>query len=142
MARPTKFTDERADKIISAIRVGATFRLACQYGGITEETFSQWRKSKPEFSERVKEAEGAGAVGWLAVIEKAAPKNWQAAAWKLERRYPHEYGRTVQEQEQSGDVRISVTYTSEIEAPADRVISQLPATAQSASIVSDIDSQT
>jgi hypothetical protein len=34
----------------------------------------------------------------LAKIEKAASdNNWAAAAWKLERRYPDVYGRTVQE---------------------------------------------
>lgn len=104
--RPTKYTEERADKIVQAIRVGATFRLACQYAGIDEDTFAAWRKRYSDFAERVKEAEGAGAIGWLAVIEKASVKSWQAAAWKLERRYPHEYGRTVHETEQSGDITI------------------------------------
>jgi hypothetical protein len=37
-------------------------------------------------------------VGWLAKIEAAANEGaWQAAAWKLERRYPHEYGRSAVE---------------------------------------------
>ena len=32
------------------------------------------------------------------MIEQAAKDGtWQAAAWKLERRYPQEYGKTVQE---------------------------------------------
>lgn len=96
MGRPTKYTPETAKKILEAIRVGTTFRLACAYGGITEETFSQWRKKYPEFSESVKEAVGTAAVSWLAKIEKAASDGtWQAAAWKLERLYPREYGRQV-----------------------------------------------
>ena len=28
----------------------------------------------------------------IQIINKAAEKNWTAAAWKLERRYPHKYG--------------------------------------------------
>lgn len=105
MARPTKYTPETTKKITDAIRVGATYRLACDYGGITEETFSQWRKRYPEFTEAIKEAEGAGAVGWLAKIEKAANEGaWQAAAWKLERRYPESYGRTVVDQRTSATV--------------------------------------
>ena len=111
MARPTKYTPETAKKITDAIRVGATFHMACQYAGITEETFSQWRKKYPEFSEAVKEAEGGAVVKWLAQIEKAAADGtWQAAAWKLERRYPRDYGRSVVEQEHSGGLTIKVVY--------------------------------
>jgi hypothetical protein len=95
--RPLKYTPERADKLIQAIRVGATFRLACQYAGISEDTFARWRKGRQgapaDFAERVKEAEGAGAIGWLAVIEKAMTEHWQAAAWKLERLHAQDYGR-------------------------------------------------
>lgn len=94
MGRPTKYNAEITKKITDSIRVGATFALACAYAGITEETFSQWRKKYPEFSEAVKEAEGSAAVKWLAQIDKAAQEgSWQAAAWKLERKYPRDYGR-------------------------------------------------
>jgi transposase len=96
VARPSKYTPETVKKITDAIKLGATYELACGYAGITFETFNQWRKAKPEFSEAVKSAEGAAAVGWLARIEKAANDGtWQAAAWKLERRYPEQYGRQV-----------------------------------------------
>ena len=96
MARPTKYTPETTKKITDAIRVGATFRLACLYGGISEETFMRWRERYVDFADAINEAEGAGAIGWLAKIEKAANDgNWQAAAWKLERKYPREYGRRV-----------------------------------------------
>jgi hypothetical protein len=98
MARKTKYTPEVVKKLTDAIKLGATYQLACGYAGISFETFNEWRKAKPEFSEQVSLAEGSGAVTWLAKIEKAASVGtWQAAAWKLERRYPQEYGRTVQE---------------------------------------------
>lgn len=109
MARPTKYTPETAKKITDAIRVGATFHLACAYAGISEETFSQWRKKFPEFSEAVKEAEGGAAVKWLALIDKAAGDGtWQAAAWKLERRYPEQYGRQVVDNRHSGEIAYKV----------------------------------
>jgi transposase len=105
MARPTKYTPETAKKIYDAIRVGATYELACAYAGISYETFNQWRKAKAQFSEAVKEAEGGAAIKWLAQIDKAAQDGtWQAAAWKLERRYPREYGRTVMEHAGSVEV--------------------------------------
>lgn len=96
--RKTKYTPETIAKIVQAIRTGATYQLACQYAGIHHDTFYEWMKTKTEFSEAVKEAEGAGAVELLARIKKeAAEGTWQAAAWILERRHPEMYGRQRQE---------------------------------------------
>ena len=92
--RPTKYTPENVESILEAIRTGAPFTHACRYGRVSFETFNEWRKQYPEFSEQVKEAEGEAVKGWLDHIETAARNgSWQAAAWKLERRYPHEFGR-------------------------------------------------
>ena len=94
MGRKSKYTPDVVDKLTQAIRLGATYVLACDYAGISERTFRSWMETYPPFLQSVKEAEGAAAVGWLAKIEKAASDgNWQAAAWKLERRYPEMYGK-------------------------------------------------
>jgi hypothetical protein len=119
VARPTKLSPDTQERIEHALQLGATFELAAQYGGIAYNTFNEWRKRgeaelarrdnprvKPgtkrweaeqpfvEFYEATKKAEALAAIGWLAKIEKAANDgNWQAAAWKLERRYPERYGR-------------------------------------------------
>ncbi len=110
MARKSKYTPDVVDKIVQAIRLGSTYALASQYAGITYETFNEWMKNKPEFSFAIKEAEGKAAATWLARIEDAAKSQWQAAAWKLERRYPQDYGRTVQDHnvdmKVSGDVTL------------------------------------
>lgn len=111
MARKTKLTPEVQARIVDAIGQGATYELAAQYGGIHYDTFRVWMNEKPAFSEAVKEAEGKAVVKWLAKIEKAASEGaWQAASWKLERRYPHSYGRQVQEQEHSGEVRLKIVW--------------------------------
>ena len=118
--RRSKYTPETVDKLTQAIRLGATYRLACDYAGITEETFYQWRRSKSEFSDAIKEAEGKGALGWLAKIEQAASDgNWQAAAWKLERRYPDQYGRNRVEITGPEGAPISITFSKIAEQPAD-----------------------
>lgn len=102
MARPTKLTSDTIERLNQAIRLGATYALACQYAGIDYTTFRGWMvqgeraKSGPffEFFQAIKSAEGAGAVRWLTTIERAAEEGvWQAAAWKLERRYPQQYAR-------------------------------------------------
>lgn len=118
--RKTKYEPARVKKILDAIRVGATYTHACNYAGISFETFSQWQQKYPEFSEQVKEAEGAALVGWLAKIEAAANDgNWQAAAWKAERRYPEDYGRRVQDTRHSGATTVMlkpVDYRAGLEA--------------------------
>ena len=94
--RKTKYEPERVQKILDAIRLGATYQHACNYAGIDIDTFANWRARYPDFSDQVKQAEGGALVGWLTKIEAAANDgNWQAAAWKAERRYPDEYGRRV-----------------------------------------------
>lgn len=94
--RKTKYTPETVDKLVMAVKLGAPFNLACNYAGISQDTFYHWMNTKPEFSESIKSAEGAGVMQWLGKIEKAASEgNWQAAAWKLERRYPELFGRSV-----------------------------------------------
>lgn len=109
--RKTKYTSETVDKIVQALKLGATRRLACAYAGISEDTFANYMQ-RSDFSDAVKGAEGHGAIQWLAKIEKAANEgSWQAAAWKMERLYPQEYGRTVQEQQHSGEITLKVVYT-------------------------------
>lgn len=96
MARRSKYTPEVGKRICDAIRLGATYELAAKYGGVSEDSIARWRAKYADFAEAIKEAEGGAAVGWLARIEQAAKDGtWQAAAWKLERRYPEQYGRQV-----------------------------------------------
>lgn len=91
--RKTKLTPETTDKLVQAIRMGATYQLACNYAGIHVSTFQDWMNTKPEFSAAITQAEGDAAIKWLAMIEKHASDQPQWAAWKLERRYPASYGR-------------------------------------------------
>lgn len=97
--RKTKYTPETVEKLVLAIKLGAPYILACAYAGIDDATFYRWMNEKREFYDTIKGAEGAGVMQWLGKIEKAASDgNWQAAAWKLERRYPELFGRSVIDQ--------------------------------------------
>lgn len=101
-ASATARHSEEIERLLQAIRLGATYKNACNYAGITFGIFRRWM-SKGEkdssgkwhdFFFAVRKAEGEALVGWLARIEKAAQDgDWKAAAWKIERRYPSEYGK-------------------------------------------------
>lgn len=90
--RPRKYTEERADKFLQAVRAGATLRLAAHSAGISEDTLARWRRDRADFAEQVSVAEASAAVGWLELINKAAETDWRAALKLLEIRFPGEYG--------------------------------------------------
>lgn len=101
--RKTKLTPQVQDLIVQALNVGAHHEHACQYAGIDQSTFYDWlrkadtgKEPYAQFSQAVKKAESQAGVGYLALIDSAARAgNWQAAAWKLERRWPKLYGRQI-----------------------------------------------
>jgi hypothetical protein len=103
MGRPTKYNDERAAKILEALRLGVPQSTAITYGGIAEATYYRWLSDaqKPdapphlvEFREAVKAARAEAEVRSVAVIQNASRKTWQAAAWFLERSFPQHWART------------------------------------------------
>lgn len=112
MAAKGKYTPEKVSAILNAVEVGTPYRHAAAIAGITEETFYQWLKNKPGFSESIKAAEGRAVAGRLARIRQAEPTHWQASAWFLERKYPQEFGRTVQEHQgkDGGAIAVDVIF--------------------------------
>jgi len=100
--RQTKLTLEVQDRIVAALRAGNYQETAARYAGISEDTFYEWLrrgKEEPEsayseFSEAVEKAKADAEVRDVALIDKAAHDgSWQAAAWKLERKFPNKWGR-------------------------------------------------
>jgi len=121
MAARLKLTPEVQKRICDAVAIGATYDLAAKYGGVSYESLRLLREKSPAFAAALQEAEGRGAIGWLAKIERAANEGtWQAAAWKLERRYPQEYGRTVNEHTGpgGGPIRQTTEHTGVVEVKA------------------------
>src|SRR5262249_9114159 len=97
MARPTKLSEDVTRRLAPAARAGARHEQAALVAGIAARAFYGWMQ-RGEAAKRgqflqcfqtVKKAEAEAAVRWLARIEQAAEEGvWQAAAWKLERRFP------------------------------------------------------
>ena len=102
---PTKFTEETKEKLLTAIRKGAPYEIACDYAGISYPCLNQWMHKAtddhiPEFVEffnKLNEAKGQTALRWLEKIDKAMDEGqWTAAAWKLERRYHKHFSNNAQ----------------------------------------------
>lgn len=99
--RPSKLTADIQNKIIEAIRAGAYVETAAAYAGINKTTFYDWLKKGArgeapafvEFSNAVQKALASSEMRDIVTITKAAESQWQAAAWRLERKHPNRWGR-------------------------------------------------
>ena len=92
--RPSKFSPEVVDVICSAISEGMPFTHAAAIGGITFQTFSEWRKEKPCFSDAIEQAKAEGIQARLQLILSAAEGgDTSAARWWLEHVVPEHFAK-------------------------------------------------
>jgi len=70
-----------------------TIKTAMQSAGASERVFYDWMKN-PSFAAAVYRARSRAKAKLGRVITNAAPKDWRAAAFVLERSWPNEYART------------------------------------------------
>lgn len=122
------------EKFLSAIAKGASYTIACGYAGISYQTLRRWIKYAEPLAELfeeqietnpyreyfafycdIKRVESYAALKWLEKIDKAADFHWQAAAWKLERRHPDDYGRYEKENKQDAEDNSLQKARSEVE---------------------------
>jgi transposase len=126
MGRPTKLTPEVQDKIVAALRAGNYQETAAMYAGVEARTFYRWMERGEsdgtedeiyrQFRQAVEKAKADAEVRDIALIDKAAHDgSWQAAAWKLERKFPHKWGR-VNRTEISGPEGKPVEVRTSVEA--------------------------
>lgn len=102
----SKLTPEAQRRIYQAIRAGNYKEVACQFAGISGTTLRNWvnkgRQSEAKgndncvyyhFLKGLEEAEAEAEVRNVAIVQRAAEKQWQASAWMLERRHPDRWSR-------------------------------------------------
>ena len=101
--RESKLIDPKMhQRLMDALVAGNTIRNACIMAKIGESTYHRWMAEAEiapeghplkEFRESVKGAMAQAEHRNVMIIQKAAPRQWQAAAWFLERRNPEAFGR-------------------------------------------------
>lgn len=93
MARPSKMSEPRVEAILKAIEHGCTREAAAGAGGIGRATLYRWIEGDETFRDEVEKAELRAEAAYTMSVAAAVPKNWQAAAWWLERRHWQRYGK-------------------------------------------------
>lgn len=111
MPKP-KCDGELVRRAVKLKKGGATNVDIAKAIGISESTFYRWvstpsTEAEKELSESLKKAEADYKNALQGIIAKAAQeRDWKAAAWLLERKYPEEYGRKFLDAKVSGDVQV------------------------------------
>lgn len=83
--RPTKRTPKLTKSIYDYISDGLPLKDAAALSGISYETFCDWRRKYPEFSDAIDKAIARGVASRLSIIGEAAKKgDVGAAKWWLE----------------------------------------------------------
>lgn len=101
MVRPTKLTPDIQKKIVELIEEGQFAEIAANCVGISERTFYNClKRGKNEehgpffqFFQAIEQASAKSEVEALDIIWIASERDWRAAAWYLERRFPKKWGK-------------------------------------------------
>lgn len=120
MPRKCALTPETEKRLLDAIRAGNYVETAAAYVGVAKQTFYTWLKrgAKGEarfkaFADAVLVAQAESEARDVALIGKAAVTQWQAAAWRLERKFPDKWGRKERvdvDQKVSGSIEIRIAF--------------------------------
>lgn len=92
MARRTALGTEQSNAALFALEMGCTRDAAAGAAGVSRTTFYRWLDDGT-FRDAVERAEHKAEAAYTLAVQQAVPKNWQAAAWWLERRRHESYGR-------------------------------------------------
>jgi len=107
-------TPELQKQIVKALKDGAYIETAAASVGIHRSTLHDWlrrgarerrrlsksKRARPKkreapfvaFSDTIQRVMADSELDDLRTIKKASKRHWQAAAWRLERKYPDRYG--------------------------------------------------
>jgi hypothetical protein len=142
VARPKGTTRLELDpeiqaRIVTFIKAGSYVETAAAAAGVNKSTLHRWLKRGAEgeqpfagFADALEAALAEAELRDLARIDKAADTQWQAAAWKLERRNPKAWGRREHLEltgADSGPIRYENLSESELDAEIKRLSVEIEA---------------
>lgn len=96
--RHTKYSPTTVAAICGWIERGMSQKDAGTLAGISETTFHTWRQKYPDFATAIEESQAKFKAWHVMNIVRHADDNPAHSKWLLERKFPEEYGRTVQDQ--------------------------------------------
>lgn len=94
IGRPrSRMTPKNVAAILDGIAGGLPIDVAARAAGVAPSTVRSHRERHRDFATALDAAIATAKTSMLAHVREAAPKDWKAAAWILERRFPEEFAR-------------------------------------------------
>lgn len=112
--RPTLLNPTRQAALLEAIEQGMPLKHAAAVACMSYDTLNRWQKrgeneSAPEeyrqFCQLLRRSQAVAMQVHLSSICDAAKRDWRAAAWMLERRYPEDFARQQQLEHSVSDAK-------------------------------------
>ena len=100
--RPTLLNPTRQAALLEAIEQGMPLKQAAAVAGMSYDTLNHWQKrgenesAPPEycqFYQQLRQSQAVAMQVHVSSICDAAKRDWRAAAWMLERRFPEDFAR-------------------------------------------------
>lgn len=110
----SKRTPETRERILALLRGGNFHETAYKAAGISKQTFYDWMKTDPDFSDAVEKAEEEAIAFHVSQVTQASINGvWQASAWFLERKRPDRFGRQDRRPEGAERQEITIRWPDE-----------------------------
>ncbi len=136
--QPKRLSPKVQETICEAIEAGTTLEIAARAARIGPRTLDEWLyhgrnelRENPDaegpcldFVKAVTVASATFEKECLTIIQDAAPKNWPAAAWLLERKFPERYAKVDRVRVSGDETNDQPVQISEREAK-DRLLEKL-----------------
>ena len=84
--------EHRVNLVLTYVEQGFRISRAVEMAGICRNTWDNWSKSG-DYDERIACARSKFIQKNINIIDEAAKKDWRAAAWRLEKETPEDYGK-------------------------------------------------
>lgn len=109
-ATPPRLDSPKMLHLLAALETGAHVREACRAGGIAERSLYRWLSQGEEENAQGEEGSPVWHIWQAVTLARTVPEvqalqaiqnafhkrgQWRAAAWFLERRYPHRWGKNA-----------------------------------------------
>ena len=101
-------TDENIAAILRTVALGVWPERAAQMHGVSGAAMRKYKERNPEFVTSIEKAEAQAESGYLGKILRHSDKQWTAAAWMLERRWPDRWAKRDATPEQSSESDVDV----------------------------------
>lgn len=115
-------TEDLCSRLVDLVRRGNFLQVACKACGVLPSQLHKWLERGHAGEEpyrqlglRLNAAQAEAEIVLVESLNEAASRDWKAAAWKLERKYPDRYGPRLEAriESQVTDERISVLSAGE-----------------------------